>query len=86
MVYQYPKPNAPMHAYLNLIQSDDPQFIARAKLVLPDGRFTDFSIDRDMAYSLVTELMYHLNKHEKDVPDAPTQIPTTDPTLHETDV
>jgi hypothetical protein len=31
-----------------------------AKLIMPDGKFSNFEIDREMAHMMVVELTYHM--------------------------
>jgi len=45
------------------------------QLTLPDGKFSRFTIDREMAYGMVIELVYHLRRQEEAQADAPIQAP-----------
>ena len=51
--------------------SDDLGQTAFVQLSLPDGKFVNFSIDRDAAYALAFDLMYHIHRQEKAIADAP---------------
>ena len=50
--------------------SDDPDVTAFAMLTGPDGKFINFSVDREMAYTMLTEMAYHLRRQEERKVDA----------------
>ena len=54
--------------------SDDLDQTAFVQLSLPDGKFVNFSIDREVAYALAFDLMYHLHRQEKAIADAPKKL------------
>ena len=56
-------------------QSDNPNYICHAKVVGVDGRFLDFSIDRDLGHIIMVEIMYYLKRHEERNFNASVQIP-----------
>lgn len=49
---------------INFTQSNDPNVTAYAKLIMPDGKFSNFAVDREMAKGIITELSYHLNRRK----------------------
>ena len=57
--------------------SDDLGQTAFVQLSLPDGKFVNFSIDRDAAYALAFDLMYHIHRQEKAIADAPKNLDNT---------
>ena len=61
----------PLKSVMNFQASQDPEVTCFAKLSGPNGRFTDFTIDRDLAYLMISELTYHLKRQEKVIADAP---------------
>ena len=46
-------------------QSDNPDYICHTKVVGVDGKFLDFSIDRDLGHVIMVEIMYYLKRHEE---------------------
>ena len=56
-------------------QSDNLDFVCYAKVIGVDGRFIDFSIDRDLAFIMMIELTHHLKRHAERKDNAPVQIP-----------
>ena len=56
-------------------QSDNLDFICHAKVIGVDGRFIDFSIDRDLAFIMMIELTHHLKRHAERRDNAPVQVP-----------
>ena len=62
--------------YMVFQASGDLDITCHTKLSGPNGRFVDFSIDREMAYMVVTELIYHLRRQEEAIANAPVKIPS----------
>lgn len=54
--------------------AEDLDMTCAAMLTGPDGKFTNFSIDRDLAWLMVTELVYHLRRQEERIANAPIQV------------
>tara|TARA_R110000803_G_scaffold56795_1_gene114215 strand:+ start:3826 stop:4041 length:216 start_codon:yes stop_codon:yes gene_type:complete len=49
-----------MKAAIVFQASLDPGTTCYAKLIMPDGKFSNFEIDREMAHMMVVELTYHM--------------------------
>tara|TARA_R110000796_G_scaffold41094_3_gene101442 strand:+ start:1457 stop:1747 length:291 start_codon:yes stop_codon:yes gene_type:complete len=56
--------------------SNDPKATCYAKLIMPDGRFSNFEIDRDMAHLMMIELLHHMKRQEGIIANAPENLPT----------
>ena len=66
--------------------SDDLDVTCHAILAGPDGKFTNFDIDRELAYIILFELVHHLRRQEKEIADAPKELPDSDHPLPHDDV
>jgi hypothetical protein len=66
--------HVPLKPTMVFQKSDSVDDTVHAQLTLPDGKFTRFSIDREMAYGMVIELVYHLRRQEELIANAPVQI------------
>jgi hypothetical protein len=77
----YPAPEAtspvtvptppPLRPTLIFQAAQDVALTAHAKLAGPDGTFVNFEIDRELAYGIITELVYHLNRQERALAEEP---------------
>jgi hypothetical protein len=66
-----------MKTHINFTASEHPDYIAHAKLVFPDGKFSNFTVSRDMAVMLVAELGHHLVRHKEKMKNVPLPRPKT---------
>lgn len=51
--------------------SQDPNITCYAKLIMPDGKFSNFEIDREMAHMMLVELLYHTHLQTGRILNAP---------------
>ena len=63
--------DTPLKAAMVFQYSDNPDVTAYAKLIGPDGKFTNFEIDRDMAHIMLVELIHHMKRQEGIIANAP---------------
>lgn len=56
-------------------QSGNLDFVCHAKVIGVDGRSIDFSIDRDLAFIMMIELIHHLKRHAERKDNAPVKVP-----------
>ena len=57
--------------------SKDPDVTCYAKLLVPDGAFITFEINRGLAYGILTEMAYHLRRQEGIQANAPVETPAS---------
>ena len=54
--------------------SEDPDVTAHVRAVGLDGKFMDIALDRELAYNMLTELVYHLRRQEKLIAEQPVNL------------
>ena len=58
-------PPPPMEPTIIFHCSNDPKYVAFAKIGALDGRFIDFGITPEMAHIMQSELLYHVRRHHQ---------------------
>tara|TARA_R110000824_G_scaffold30128_9_gene99431 strand:+ start:906 stop:1145 length:240 start_codon:yes stop_codon:yes gene_type:complete len=67
--------HVPLKPTITFQATDDVSITASCILTGPDGKFVNFSLDREMAYGMAIELVYHLRRQEELIANAPVQAP-----------
>jgi|TARA_R110000823_G_C15869143_1_gene493984 hypothetical protein len=63
--------DTPLKAAMTFQYSDNPDITCYAMLTGPNGKFTNFEIDRDMAHIMMVELIHHMRRQEGVIANAP---------------